>query len=172
MSSSLVRRGLELFQEDVTESGGSSIKRRKKDLSSSNRKDLLPLISSSPTGVKKQLKRLKGNTPRNKTTVKEMKMKSAFDKLSKHKTEDHTDSNVNFLLKMDRSRDRFSSHTNKIIEHCRGKLAKDNPLPETEQEETSVFTEEDFKSFEESYVPKRKFESFLLDYQNFISGKR
>lgn len=54
-----------------------------------------------------------------------------------------------------------------IIDHSRGKLTKDNPLPVTEAKvETSAFSEEDFANFEKDYVARRKIDNLLLDFQS------
>lgn len=55
-------------------------KKSKKKIHSTNRQDLLAHVSSKKTGVKRQLKRLKGESQRQKTTVKTMKLKSAFSR--------------------------------------------------------------------------------------------
>lgn len=165
MSTAIVRRGLELFREDVKEE--SSKKKSKKLPQSTKRQDLLPHISSRKIGVKRQLKRLKGESQVKKSSVKEMKIKSAFNKLSKFDSEDHTDRNVEYLLRLDGNKGRISSQAQQIIDYSRGKLAKDNPLPTSEEKvETSAFSEEDFASFEKNYVAKRKIDNFLLDFQS------
>ncbi|PIK46761.1 hypothetical protein BSL78_16359 [Apostichopus japonicus] len=165
MSSSIVRRGLELFKEDIAEE--SPKKKSRKKIHSTNRQDLLAHVSSKKTGVKRQLKRLKGESQRQKTTVKTMKLKSAFSKLSKDDAEDQTEENIDYLLRLDGNKGRFSSQAQKIIDHSRGKLTKDNPLPVTEAKvETSAFSEEDFANFEKDYVARRKIDNLLLDFQS------
>ena len=39
-----------------------------------------------------------------------------------------------------------------IMTHSRGRMAKDNPIPE-EADSGTAFTEEDFELFEENYAP-------------------
>ncbi|XP_072167742.1 active regulator of SIRT1-like [Diadema setosum] len=157
MSSSLVRKGLELFSDDTVldcsgESTGSKKTKKKGGPSSMRREDLMKCISTNKKGVKKQLKRLTHKQIQG-PTAKAGKMKSSIDAFLKSKPADSTETNIQLLLSLSKGHSSTSKSYAKIMEHSRRKSGRQNQTEESTKE--SGFTEEDFALFEKEYVPKK-----------------
>ncbi|XP_070579998.1 active regulator of SIRT1-like [Ptychodera flava] len=145
MSASLVRRGLELFKDDIkSESVADSLKKKRQRIAKGE--DKMALIGTNKKGVKKKLRRLQ-NFERFKkgATVKDKKIKSAIDSYWKTVPKDNTRTNLEYMLRRS-SNTQQSFH--KIISHHEGK----NLLDIAEKEEdTTIFDESDFEKFEKEY---------------------
>lgn len=129
MSASVIRRGLELFSEK----DGEKHKKKKK-------------MSSNKQRVHKQIR----PAVRNKSTVKDKHIKSAVDEYRKKQKKSQLTSNLEYFLNADYKTQ--SKHTGKIIKQNSGRRACHQPdLPVSKPEEKSVFTEEEFKKFQEEY---------------------
>ncbi|XP_013383345.1 active regulator of SIRT1-like [Lingula anatina] len=150
MSASLVRKGLELFKDDLeTLQDSNSPKKGKSEKSDST--SSRNLLGTNKKGVKKQKERLTQKPNKNKVTIKGKKLKSVVEEYRKNKPKDNTTDNLYFLQLLSNSHKPHSSVVEKIMEQHRGKLAKDRPPEPVVKEEGSVFTDRDFDKFEEEY---------------------
>ncbi|XP_078041612.1 active regulator of SIRT1 [Augochlora pura] len=139
MSNSLVRKGLELLGYE------KSLKQEKKKRKHTKYKGTLDLIPSKHRVLSKNDKTDLGTIlgRSSKVTVYETKKKLASEK-------DPTDKNVERLLMLSTNR----IDTN-IAEKILDRAIKKKYIPKKEKSkepETTAFTEEDFKKFEQEYV--------------------
>ncbi|XP_041474311.1 uncharacterized protein LOC121423092 isoform X2 [Lytechinus variegatus] len=157
MSTSLVRKGLELFaDESVAGLESTASRKRKKGPSSVRREDMMERINTNKRGVKKQLNKIRHKEMR-KPSAKEGKIKSSIDAYKKSQPSDNTEANLELLLGLSRSNpDTSSGLYTKILKHSRGKLSKDREAEEEPTEKEGGFTDEDFELFAKEYVPMKK----------------
>ncbi|XP_051562923.1 ribosomal protein S19 binding protein 1 [Myxocyprinus asiaticus] len=146
MSASLIRRGLELFNEK----DGQKCKQK----NSSHKASLMNQINSNKQRVHKQIRRLKNQrgAVKSKTTVKDKHIKYALDEYRKKqkKKKSQLTSNLEYFLSTDYKTQ--TNHSTKIIKQNSGRRACHQPdLPDTKQEEKSVFTEKEFQKFQKEY---------------------
>ncbi|XP_077980712.1 active regulator of SIRT1-like [Glandiceps talaboti] len=150
MSASLVRKGLDLFSDDVKTDSEKSSKKKK---SKHGPPDNMRLISTNRKGVKKQLKRLQMNEgfKKHKTTVKDKKTKSAIDSYWKCVPADNTEDNLRYMLHHPSSS--MDSHTfTQILSHHDSQKNRSKAEPEMKKEDTTIFDEEDFNIFDKEYT--------------------
>ncbi|CAH1273771.1 RPS19BP1 [Branchiostoma lanceolatum] len=151
MSASLVRKALDLFKDDLIEDSKAGTKGKKKAQPLQNPTEL---ISTNKRGVRKQLKRLQRGRRRETLTVKDKVTVSAIEQYKRQKKEDHTLDNLRYIRSFKTKVNRNVGE--KILEHRRGRLAKDQPKKKRKTKETTVFSEEDFLKFEAEYIGGKK----------------
>ncbi|XP_078611697.1 active regulator of SIRT1-like [Branchiostoma floridae x Branchiostoma japonicum] len=151
MSASLVRKALDLFKDDLIEDGTEGPKGKRKAQTSQNPAEL---ISTNRRGVRKQLRRLQRGRRRDDLTVKDKITVSAIEQYKRQQKEDHTKDNLRYIRSFKTKVDR--SLEEKILEHQRGRLAKNQPKKKRKTKETTVFSEEDFLKFEAEYIGGKK----------------
>uniref|UniRef100_A0A1A8E7S8 Active regulator of SIRT1 n=1 Tax=Nothobranchius kadleci TaxID=1051664 RepID=A0A1A8E7S8_NOTKA len=159
MSLSLIRRGLELLNEDIKD-GGKGKKKKKKQTPSSAA--VMELVSTKRQGVTKQVKRLQGRhgSGKSKATVKNKRIKSAVEEFRKKQGQSQMSANLKYFTTT--SSKATESDTLKILSHNLGRQSRnctDKPVKKA-KETQSVFTEEEFEEFQKEYfgrtVEKRK----------------
>ncbi|XP_051985866.1 ribosomal protein S19 binding protein 1 [Xyrauchen texanus] len=144
MSASLIRRGLELFNEKDGQ--------KRKQQNSPHKASLMNRISSNKQSVHKQIRRLKNprGAAKSKTTVKDKHIKYALDEYRKKQKKSQLTSNLEYFLSTDYKTQ--TSHSSKIIKQNSGRRACHQPdLPDSKPKEKSVFTEEEFQKFQKEY---------------------
>ncbi|XP_073708382.1 active regulator of SIRT1 [Garra rufa] len=151
MSASVIRRGLELFNEK------DGVKRKQKKSSSCRKSALMEQISTDKQGVHKrirQLQRPRGSS-RSKNTVKDKHIRSALDEYRKKQKKNQLQSNLKYFLGAGYKTS--SKDTGKIIRQHSGRRACHQPDPSaSEPKEQSVFTAKDFKKFQKEYFSNLK----------------
>uniref|UniRef100_A0A1A8BTQ9 Active regulator of SIRT1 n=1 Tax=Nothobranchius kadleci TaxID=1051664 RepID=A0A1A8BTQ9_NOTKA len=159
MSLSLIRRGLELLNEDIKD-GGKGKKKKKEQTPSSAA--VMELVSTKRQGVTKQVKRLQGRhgSGKSKATVKNKRIKSAVEEFRKKQGQSQMSANLKYFTTT--SSKATESDTLKILSHNLGRQSRnctDKPVKKA-KETQSVFTEEEFEEFQKEYfgrtVEKRK----------------
>ncbi|XP_051899087.1 ribosomal protein S19 binding protein 1 [Pristis pectinata] len=144
MSAALVRKGLDLMSEDVTVQGQSRKTNR------GHAADADRLVNTSKKERRKQLERIRRQQGRNKATVKGKIVKSALEEYRKNRAADHTEENLQYMLGSKFLTE--SSVTEKVLTYNQGRKAKDRPKEKkVKKEETSIFSESDFKKFQREY---------------------
>ncbi|CAG5928800.1 unnamed protein product [Menidia menidia] len=148
MSASLIRRGLELLNDDFKDS--SKGKKKKQTPSSAK---VMDLVSTKRQGVTRQKKRLQGRQGpgRSKATVKDKKIKSAVEEFRKKKEKSHLSTNLKYF--METTCKATDSDTMKIINHNSGRQSRhqrERPVKKA-KEPQSLFTEEEFQQFQKEY---------------------
>ncbi|ESO89011.1 hypothetical protein LOTGIDRAFT_228955 [Lottia gigantea] len=147
MSSDLVKRGLELFNDQIELPN----ERKAKEKKSRKVKDGMRLINSNKHGVWKQLRQLhveQAHDTKKKKLLK--KTKSRLEEYKDNQEKDHTKSNVKIFKQISSVGKIKSVYSKKIIEQHQRKLSKDMPKEMNEESDT-VFTDRDFDKFEEEY---------------------
>lgn len=151
MSASMVRRGLELLNEDIKDvNSGSKHKKRKTGPSARD------LISSNRQGVRKQLRRLQGHqgAQKSKATVKDKHVKSAIDEYRRKQTKSQLRANLQYFLGTNSAAKQSS--TQKIVNQNSGRQSRfqpDRPVVKP-KEEKSIFSEDEFQAFQKEYFGK------------------
>lgn len=138
MSASLLRKGLQLFNDDSEDVNG--LKPNERHAGVSNKK-------------RKQLKNRQGAT-KNKAMLKKRFVCTIDEFKKKQKSEDHLCSNLKYFLGTSGSAKQSS--TQKIIHQVSGRQSRyqpDRPVAKP-PEEKSVFTEEEFQAFQKEYFGK------------------
>ncbi|XP_072512297.1 active regulator of SIRT1 [Notamacropus eugenii] len=123
MSASLLRRGLELLGE--------------------------PAASGPGRGPQKP--RSKRSSRKNQATVKGKVTKSALEEFQKRQSRDHLQENLRLMKQKRVTADQ--KVTSKILLQNQSRKARDRPAskPEKEKPQGTVFTEDDFRKFQEEY---------------------
>ncbi|XP_067415630.1 active regulator of SIRT1 [Emydura macquarii macquarii] len=132
MSATLLRKGLELLEE---EAAGHQ-----------------PGLSSPQERPWKPLKRRKAarGPGREKNTVKGKVTKSAIEEYRKHQAVDHLKKNLQYMTKSCFTADK--TITQQVLAQNRGRKSRDRPPEKPKKKsEGTVFTEEDFQKFEREY---------------------
>ncbi|XP_030638440.1 active regulator of SIRT1 [Chanos chanos] len=149
MSASLIRRGLELLSDDIKDTG----KDKKKKGKSTQKVQIMDLISSNREGVCKQVRRLQGRSGagKSKATVKNKHIRSALDEYRKKQKKSHLGSNLEYFLGAKEKTQ--ENNTKKILLQNSGRQSRNQPdVPvKKPQEEKSLFTEEQFQKFQKEY---------------------
>eukprot|EP00058_Branchiostoma_floridae_P013691 XP_002599179.1 hypothetical protein BRAFLDRAFT_117401 [Branchiostoma floridae] len=148
MSASLVRKALDLFKDDLIEDGAEGTKGKRKAQNPAE------LIGTNRRGVRKQLRRLQRGRRRDDLTVKDKITVSAIEQYKRQQKEDHTKDNLRYIRSFKTKVDRHLEE--KILEHQRGRLAKNQPKKKRKTKETTVFSEDDFLKFEAEYIGGKK----------------
>ncbi|KAL5018330.1 hypothetical protein ScPMuIL_004052 [Solemya velum] len=144
MSASLVRQALALFEEDTpTEDKHSSKKKKTPDSSS--------FLGTNKQGVQKKRKLLREKQNRELVMRKKKQTRSVVDEYLSSCPEDRTEENLYYLQKLSAHKTTPSGASETVLNHHRGKLAKDRTAPAEAQESLSIFTDRDFDKFEEEY---------------------
>ncbi|XP_037619662.1 active regulator of SIRT1-like [Sebastes umbrosus] len=154
MSASLIRRGLELLNEDIKDA--SKVKKKKKkqqQQQTPSSATVMELVSTKRQGVTKQVKRLQGRLGpgRNKATVKDKRIKSAVEEFRKKQRKSQMSANLKYFMEAGvKTRD---SDTMKILSHNSGRQSRNRPEPPPKKakETESLFTEAEFKQFQKEY---------------------
>ncbi|MBN3281064.1 AROS regulator, partial [Polyodon spathula] len=154
MSLSLIRKGLDLFSEDIKEVGGSAgrgkPKRGAEPGGGMNRTD------SKRVGVKKQRQRIHGTAGkrRNRATVKNKTVKSAIEEYRKNQPTSHLEENLAYMLGKTVTAE--TAVTQRIVLQNRGRRSRDRPAEEKKKpQEKSLFTEADFQNFQKEFFGRR-----------------
>ncbi|KAK3556721.1 hypothetical protein QTP70_015080 [Hemibagrus guttatus] len=150
MSISLLKRGLELLNEDL-----KVVTKGQKKKKSTKKASVMDQISTNKQGVRKQIRRLQAHntTRKNKATVKNKQIKDALEEYRKKQKKSHLDSNLQYFL--GNSYKMQESCTKKIVQQNTGRLSRHQPeKPVKKQEKQSIFTEAEFQKFQEEYFSK------------------
>jgi len=150
----MLRRGLELLNEDLKDVNSGPSKQKKKKKAGTTVKDL---VSTNRDGVRKQLRLLqqgRGTGKKSKATVKDKRVRSAIDEYRKKQTKSHLSSNLKYFLGTDHAAKQ--SATQKILNHNAGRQSRHRPDGRVRKprEEKSVFTEDEFQAFQKEYFGK------------------
>ncbi|XP_015229486.1 ribosomal protein S19 binding protein 1 [Cyprinodon tularosa] len=150
MSVSLIRRGLELLNDDIKDGSGVKNKKKQKTPSSAAAMDL---VSTKRQGITRQIKRLQGRLGpgKSKATVKDKWIRSAVEDFRKNQPKSQMSANLKYFL--DTTCKATASDTMKILNHNKGRQSRDRPDKPVKQtkEPESVFTEEEFQQFQKEY---------------------
>ncbi|KAM9315018.1 active regulator of SIRT1 [Pholidichthys leucotaenia] len=150
MSASLIRRGLELLSDDITDVG--KVKKKKKQLTPSSA-TVMELVSTKRQGVTKQVKRLQGRLGpgKSKATVKDKRIKSAVEEFRKKQDTSQLSTNLKYF--METACKATDSDTLKILNHNTGRQSRNRPDKPAKKpkEAQSLFTEEEFLQFQNEY---------------------
>ncbi|XP_017336220.1 ribosomal protein S19 binding protein 1 [Ictalurus punctatus] len=150
MSISLLRRGLELLNEDLKGVAKGPKKKCTKKAS------VMDQISTNKQGVRKQLRRLQphNTTRKNKATVKDKQIRNALEEYRKKQKKSQLNSNLQYFL--GNSYKMQTSCTQKIVHQNVGRQSRHQPeKPVKKQEKQSIFTEAEFQKFQEEYFSNR-----------------
>lgn len=147
MSKAILKKEIDLFKEDLSCNAGKTEKITGKKMT---HKDPMRRITTNKKGVKKELKKLKCQ-PLHKLPAIIKKQKLAVEESYKYRKEDKTHSNLTFLEKLKKLDSTPSSTVNKILVHNKGNLSKNKPQDDSEKEEKSIFSDNDFDKFEKEY---------------------
>ncbi|XP_008429620.1 active regulator of SIRT1 [Poecilia reticulata] len=147
MSASLIRRGLELLNDDIKDI--SQVKKKQTPSSAA----VMDLVSTNRQGVTKQVKRLQGRLGpgKSKATVKDKRIRSAVEDFRKKQRKSHLDANLKYFLETAGKAE--ASDTKKILGHSRGRQSRNRPDKPVikSREAQSLFTEEEFQQFQREY---------------------
>ncbi|KAB5584520.1 hypothetical protein PHYPO_G00108490 [Pangasianodon hypophthalmus] len=149
MSISVLKRGLELLNEDLK---GVAKGQKKK---STKKASMMDQISTNKQGVRKQIRRLQThNTARkNKATVKDKQLRNALEEYRKKQKKSQLSSNMQYFLGT--SYKMQESCAKKIVQQNVGRQSRHQPeKPVKKQEKQSIFTEAEFQKFQEEYFSK------------------
>lgn len=113
-------------------------------------KDSKETLNTNKYGLKKQRKKLQKKNIHNKINLKDKKIYSAIEIYKKKKLQDQTENNL-YILERFSEKGPFSKSVEKLLK-CKSQLSKNNQKDNSE--ESTVFTEEDFKKFEIEYKLK------------------
>ncbi|KAF7711190.1 ribosomal protein S19 binding protein 1 [Silurus meridionalis] len=150
MSISVLKRGLELLNEDLK---GTTKGQKKKN---PKKTSVMDQISTNKQGVKKQIRRLQANnkTRKNKATVKDKQIRNALEEYQKKQKKSQLSSNLEYFLES--SCKTQDSCTKKIVQQNVGRQSRYHPeKPVKKQEKQSIFTEAEFQKFQQEYFSKR-----------------
>lgn len=151
----MIRRGLELLNNDIKGSSSSKKKTQaKKKHQTPNKAKAMKLVKTNRQGVSKQVKRLQGRlgSRKSKATVKNKRTKSAVEEYRKRKGKSHLKDNLKFFLTTGYAKAAQSDMT-KILHQNDGRQSR-NCTTKTEKkapESKSLFTEEEFQQFQKEY---------------------
>ncbi|KAM7008724.1 active regulator of SIRT1 [Tautogolabrus adspersus] len=150
MSASLVRRGLELLNNDIKDA--SKVKKKKQQQTPSSA-TVMELVSTKRQGVTKQVKRLQGRLGpgKSKATVKDKRIKSAVEEFRKKQRKSQMSANLKYF--METGYKATDSDTLKILNHNSGRQSRNRPERPAKKakEPESLFTEEEFQQFQKEY---------------------
>ncbi|XP_050394566.2 active regulator of SIRT1 [Patella vulgata] len=148
MSSEMVKRSLQLFDDQIKQKTGGNSHSSKKN---KNIKDGMKLISTNKQGVWKELRHLHKTYAIESKKKRKLKKKiSTLEEYREKADKDHTKKNVKLLKQVSNVGKVKSVYCKKILEQHQRKLAKDLPQ-ESREEPDSVFTDRDFDQFEQEY---------------------
>ncbi|KAK6471522.1 active regulator of SIRT1 [Huso huso] len=154
MSLSLIRKGLDLFSEDIKEGGSAAGRKKPKRRAEPN--SVMNRIGSNRVGVKKQVRRIHGTAGkrRNRATVKNKPVKSAIEEYRKNQPTSHLEKNLAYMLGKTVTAE--AKVTEKILLQNRGRQSRDRPAEEKKKpQEKSLFTEADFQNFQKEFFGRR-----------------
>ncbi|XP_018423040.1 PREDICTED: active regulator of SIRT1 [Nanorana parkeri] len=144
MSTSLLKKELELVCSDSKDFGKQPAKHKRKEA-----------LSTNKTGMKKQLRKLKQGRPQNqRATAKDRDNKPAIEERKKLESQDYLAQNLKYMLGS-------CSVTNKnvvkkILDQNCGRKAKDQQATKKKRmQQKSVFSDSDFERFEKEYFGRR-----------------
>ncbi|XP_062601179.1 active regulator of SIRT1-like [Saccostrea cucullata] len=142
MSSSILRKSLQLFDEEDQE-GKGSLKKRK-----GASKDVRIMEDSSKRGIKKRKKKQQTNKAKTKRSKE-----SALETYNRNKSLDFTEESLHYLNMISNIGGKPDSKTvNTILEHNKGRSSKNRKEMETKPASESIFSEKDFEDFKKEYL--------------------
>uniref|UniRef100_A0A3Q2UAD2 Active regulator of SIRT1 n=1 Tax=Fundulus heteroclitus TaxID=8078 RepID=A0A3Q2UAD2_FUNHE len=148
MSLSLIRRGLELLNDDIKDN--SRGKKKKQTPSSAA---AMELVSTKRQGVTRQVKRLQGRLGpgKSKATVKDKWTRSAVEDFRKNQPKSQMSANLKYFLET--TCKATASDSMKILSHNKGRQSRNRPNKPVKKtkEAKSLFTEEEFQQFQKEY---------------------
>ncbi|KAK2192278.1 hypothetical protein NP493_35g03019 [Ridgeia piscesae] len=106
-------------------------------------------MSTKRRGVRKEMRKLKQQAARHCGIRKK---KTLLDDRAKFLPQDNTLENVEQLTRLTQLRATHTTTVSKIIEHNKGRLAKNRHRKEDLSSQSTVFTDKDFESFEKEYI--------------------
>lgn len=156
----MIRRGLELLNDDIK--NVSKGKKKKQQQQTPSSATVMELVSTKRQGVTKQVKRLQGRLGpgKSKATVKDKRIKSAVEEFRKKQGKSQMSTNLKYF--METSGKATDSDTLKILNHNSGRQSRNRPDQPAKKakEPQSLFTEEEFQQFQKEYfgrtVEKKK----------------
>uniref|UniRef100_UPI0037E86BF4 active regulator of SIRT1 n=1 Tax=Semicossyphus pulcher TaxID=241346 RepID=UPI0037E86BF4 len=153
MSASLIRRGLELLNDDIKDASKVKKKKKNQQQQTPSSATVMELVSTKRQGVTKQVKRLQGRLGpgKSKATVKDKRIKSAVEEFRKKQRKSQMSANLKYF--MGTGYKATSSDTLKIMNHNSGRQSRnrlEQPAKEAKKPE-SLFTEEEFQQFQKEY---------------------
>nr|XP_020441879.1 active regulator of SIRT1 [Monopterus albus] len=154
MSASLIRRGLELLNDDNKDvSKAKKKKKTKQQKQTPSLATVMELVSTKRQGVRKQVKRLQGRLGpgKSKATVKDKRIKSAVEEFRKKQGKSQMSANLKYF--METGYKTADSETLKILSHNSGRQSRNHPErpAKKSKEPQSLFTEEEFQQFQKEY---------------------
>ncbi|XP_036377373.1 ribosomal protein S19 binding protein 1 [Megalops cyprinoides] len=152
MSASMLRRGLELLSDDIKGIHGDKKQKRKKK-EAGGEEGVMGQISSNRQGVTKQVRRLQGRlgSGKSQATVKNKRIKCAVEEFRKNQKQSQMSANLRYFLGTGYKA--AQSDTQKILLQNQGRQSRHHPdrPPKKQQEQRSLFTEEEFQQFQKEY---------------------
>ncbi|XP_056315280.1 ribosomal protein S19 binding protein 1 [Danio aesculapii] len=148
MSASVIRRGLELFSE---KDGAKHKQKRNR----SSKGALMEQKSTQKQRIQKRIRQLQraGQSSLNNNTVKDKRVRSAVDEYRKKQKKSQLSSNLKYFLRTSSTTQKH--HTAKEVQQSSSRRSCDQPdLPEPKPKETSVFTEQEFQTFQKEYFSR------------------
>ncbi|XP_061181151.1 active regulator of SIRT1-like [Saccostrea echinata] len=143
MSSSILRKSLQLFDEDEQQERKGCLKGKRKGSSKDVRME-----DSSKRGIKKRKK--KQHISKAKTKLSK---ESALETYNRNKSLEYTEDSLYYLNMISNIGGKPDPKTvNTILEHNKGRSSKNLKKKETKPEEQSVFSEKDFEDFRKEYL--------------------
>lgn len=140
MSSSILRKSLQLFDEEDQSKG----KDKPKGKSSK------AVESSSKRGVRKQRK---GTVDHARKPKSSLSKESALETYNRNKSVDYTDDSLYYLNMISNVGGKPDAKTvDTILEYNKGKLSKNQKKIEAKPKEQSVFSDKDFEDFRKEYL--------------------
>ncbi|XP_035824259.1 active regulator of SIRT1 isoform X2 [Aplysia californica] len=117
--------------------------------------DAMELIKTNRQGVWKELRKLQKTHKKDVMEKrKKKKFKSAIELYKEQNDVDYTEANVEALQKITELGKVRDEVAEKILYKQPNRLSRDIKEKEVEEEESTVFTEEDFQKFAREYRPK------------------
>ncbi|XP_006636902.2 active regulator of SIRT1 [Lepisosteus oculatus] len=153
MSASLIRRGLELLNDDLKGESSDGKRRSQKKADVAPGTSVMDRIRSDKQGVTRQVRRLRGRPGpgKSRATVKDKRIKSAVEEYLKKQSSSHLKRNLKYFLGKGFKAE--ESVTGKILSQHQGRQARDRPPSpaKKKEEKRSVFTEAEFEQFQKEY---------------------
>lgn len=139
MSSSILRKSLQLFEEDQPKEKDKSKGRRSKAVE-----------DSSKRGIRKRRKKTADHVRKPKSSLSK---ESALETYNRNKSVDFTDDSLYYLNMISNVGGKPDAKTvDTILEYNKGKLSKNQKKIEAKPKEQSIFSDKDFEDFRKEYL--------------------
>jgi len=152
MSKSLIRRGIDLYKDDLDNSETKTVRKMKNIKSSKlDDKEITSILGTNKKGYKRKLKRLQ--TKQNTATLKDKKVKSVDDLYEMYTKRDQTQDNIkalNYMRLLNTDEKKTIEQAAKRHQDKKNKKKKQND-PKESTEQTSAFSEKEFEDFFKDY---------------------